>query len=76
MLTKNRSIQNVTDISFMNHMYPIYSRLMIPHWKCNVTDNSIKRHIKLCIHPMLPIILSTKLVDETVATIISFQVTK
>ena len=36
----------------------------------------IKRQIKLCIHPMLPIILSTKLVDETVATIISFQVTK
>ena len=57
-------------------MYPIYSRLMIPHWKCNVTDNRNKTSSQIFIHPTLPIILSTKLVDETVATIISFQVTK
>ena len=57
-------------------MYPIYSRLMIPHWKCNVTDNRNKTSNQTLYTSNVTNLLSTKLLDETVATIISFKVTK
>ena len=49
---------------------------MIPHWKCNVTDNRNKTSNQTLYTSNVTNLLSTKLVDETVATIISFKVTK